>query len=61
MMLIIAYALTKILKWNFTSSFVVFCVSMFFLCDESRLLFVIFAIIVQVQVQHLKKLRLKTI
>jgi len=53
--LIIAYLLTKVLKWDFTSSFVVFCITMIILCDEAKLIFLMFAIIVQIQVQYLKR------
>ena len=53
--LIIAYLLTKVLKWEHTSSFLVFCIAMFALCDELKLLFFIFIIIVQIQVEFLKR------
>ena len=52
---LIAYLMTKILKWEHTSSYLVFCGAMMVLCAETRLLFFIFAIIVQVQVEHLKQ------
>ena len=57
-LLFIAYLLTKTLKWDLTSSFAVFCIMMMFLCDETRLLFFIFIIIVQVQVKYLKRNRI---
>lgn len=52
---IAAWVLTKILKQEYTSSYVVFLVTMALLCSESRLFLAIFMIIVHFQTQKLKE------
>jgi len=48
-----AWVLTKILKQEYTSSYVLFVLTMLVLCDETRLFMVPFLAIVHVQTRKL--------
>ena len=48
-----AWVLTKTLKQEYTSSYVIFVITMLFLCDETRLFMIPFLVIVHVQTRKL--------
>lgn len=50
-----AWALTKTLKQEYTSSYVIFVLTMLILCDETRLFMIPFLAIVHVQMRKLMK------
>ena len=52
---VLAWALTKIMKWDFTSSYLVFLITLFILCDETKLLLIPFLAIVHFQTRMIRE------
>ena len=53
-LVLMAFVLTFILKWEYTSSYILWLGTLFILCDETKLLLVPFLIIVEIQVRMIK-------